>query len=70
MNQAGGKRRDCLHFLAIILIVCAAITFYPFLWIPAIGGIIYFFIKKDLIGRKKKLLVTGTVFITSLLVWI
>ena len=57
------------YFLAL-LAICFAIALYSFAWIPAIGFLIYFIIKKDLYGTKRRNIAISTaVFVTSLIVF-
>ena len=67
-NPNNKKKRGCL-FLALLAIFFA-IALYSFAWIPAIGFLIYFIIKKDLYGTKRRNIAISTaVFVTSLIVF-
>ena len=64
------KQRGCLFYLLALLAICFAIVLYPLVWIPAIGFLVYFLIRKDLYGTKRRnIAISGAVFITSLIVF-
>lgn len=60
------KKKGCLFYLLALLAVCVCLIFLPLLWIPAIGFIIFFAIKKDVRGTKRRnILVSIAVLIIS-----
>lgn len=62
------KKRGCLTWIIGFLIICFMIPFYVLAWIPAIGFIIYYLIKRDFSGkRKRNFIISIIVFVTSLL---
>lgn len=68
-NPNGKKKRGCLFYFLALLAICFVIALYSFAWIPAIGFLIYFILKKDLHGTKKRnIAISAAVFITSLIV--
>ena len=65
-NPNNKKKRGCLFYFLALLAICFAIALYSFAWIPAIGFLIYFIIKKDLYGTKRRNIAISTaVFVTS-----
>lgn len=69
-NPNNKKKRGCLFYFLALLAICFAIALYSFAWIPAIGFLIYFIIKKDLYGTKRRNIAISTaVFVTSLIVF-
>lgn len=68
-NPNGKKKRGCLFYFLALLAICFVIALYSFAWIPAIGFLVYFILKKDLHGTKKRnIAISAAVFITSLIV--
>lgn len=64
------KRRGCLFYFFALLAFCFAVALYSFAWIPAIGFLIYFAIKKDLYGRKRRnIAASAAVCISSLIIY-
>ena len=62
------KKRGCLTWIIGFLIICFMIPFYVLAWIPAIGFIIYYLVKKNFSGkRKRNFIISIIVFVTSLL---
>lgn len=62
------KKRGCLTWIIGFLIICFMTPFYVLAWIPAIGFIIYYLIKRDFSGkRKRNFIISIIVFVTSLL---
>lgn len=69
-NPNNKKKRGCLFYFLAFWAICFAIALYSFAWIPAIGFLIYFVIKKDLYGTKRRNIAISTaVFVTSLIVF-
>ena len=48
------KKNGCLTWIIGFFVVCLLIGLYSLAWIPAIGFIIYYLIKKDYSGTKKE----------------
>lgn len=70
-NNGGRKKRGCLFYLLAFFAVCFAIGLYALAWIPAIGFIIYFAIKKDFNGTKRRNIgISIAVLITSFIVFL
>ena len=68
-NPNGKKKRGCLFYFLALLAICFVIALYSFAWIPAFGFLVYFILKKDLHGTKKRnIAISAAVFITSLIV--
>ena len=64
------KKRGCLFYFLALLAICFAIALYSFAWIPAIGFLIYFIIKKDLYGtQRRNIAISAAVFTTSLIIF-
>lgn len=69
-NNGNRKKRGCLFYLLVFLAACFTIALYPLAWIPAIGFIIYFSIKKDYIRNKRRnLIISIAVLISSLILF-
>lgn len=65
------KKNGCLTWIIGFFVVCLLIGLYSLAWIPAIGFIIYYLIKKDYSGtRKRNFVISIIIFITSLLLFI
>lgn len=60
----------CGTVLLFAFLLCIAIAIYSYAWIPAIGAIIFFFVKKDRTDRTRNLIISSVVAITSLFVFI
>ena len=70
-NNDGHKKRGCLFYLLALFAVCFAIGLYALSWIPAIGFIIYFAVKKDYNGTKRRNIgISIAVLITSFIVFL
>lgn len=70
-NNGGRKKRGCLFYLLAFFAVCFAIGLYALAWIPAIGFIIYFIVKKDYNGTKRRNIgISIAVLVTSFIVFI
>ena len=70
-NNDGRKKRGCLFYLLALFAVCFAIGLYALAWIPAIGFIIYFAIKKDYNGTKRRNIgISIAVLVTSFIVFL
>ncbi len=70
-NNDGRKKRGCLFYLLAFFAVCFAISLYALAWIPAIGFIIYFAIKKDYNGTKRRNIgISIAVLVTSFIVFL
>ena len=64
------KKRGCLFYFLALLAICFAIALYSFAWIPAMGFLIYFIIKKDLYGtQRRNIAISAAVFTTSLIIF-
>ncbi len=64
-NLNKGKK-GCLFYLLALLVICVCLMFFPLLWIPAIGFIIFFAIKKDTRGTKiRNILISVAVLVLS-----
>lgn len=64
------KKKGCLFYIAALLAICVVIVFYSFAWIPAVGFIIYFCIKKDANGNKKRNIgISAAILVTSFMVF-
>jgi len=48
------KKRGCLTWIIGFLIICFMIPFYVLAWIPAIGFIIYYLVKRNFSGKRKR----------------
>ena len=70
-NSGNGSKKGCVFYVMAIIAICIAIAVYSYMWIPAIGLIIYFAIKKDVHGtRKRNIGISIAVLITSLIVFV
>ena len=64
------KKNGCLTWIIGFVIVALLLFLYSFVWIPAMGFIIYYIIKKDFSGkRRRNFIISIGVFITSILVF-
>lgn len=65
------NNKGCLFWIIAFFAFCFALALYSFMWIPGIIAIIFFAVKKsDVQTKKKRLLISGLVTITSFLVFI
>ncbi len=70
-KNGGNKNKGCLSVFLALLVFSVALAIYSFAWIPAIVCIIYFAIRKDLNGTKRRnILISSGVFVTSLIVFV
>ena len=60
----------CGTIVLILFLICIAISIYSYAWIPAIIATIFFAIKKDRADRKRNLIISSLIGITSLLLFI
>lgn len=60
----------CAAFLLYAFLLCIAIAIYSYAWIPAIGAIVFFAIKKRRSNRTRNLIISSVVAVTSLLLFI
>lgn len=60
------KKQGCLFWILVFLICSIAIGFSPFLWIPAIGFLIFFIIKKNTKGS----ITSAAILVISLILFI
>ena len=64
------KKKGCLFYAAALLAICVVIAVYSYAWIPAVGFIIYFAVKKDANGHKKRnIIISAAIMATSLIVF-
>lgn len=64
------KKKGCLFYAAALLAICVVIAVYSYAWIPAVGFIIYFAVKKDANGHKKRnIVISAAIMATSLIVF-
>lgn len=63
-------KSGCLTILLYVLLICFALAIYSYAWIPAIGAIIFFVAKKDRLNRKRNIIISAAVAVTSLLLFI
>lgn len=73
VNERGedmkNKKGGCLSIFIILLLLSLAIAVYSFVWIPAIGALIYFIVsKKHPDTRMRNIIASIAVIITSLIV--
>ena len=69
-NNGGRQNRGCLFWLIALIVLCFALALYSIMWIPAIGFIIYFAVRKDYNGtRTRNILISAVVMITSLILF-
>lgn len=74
-NSEGGddhnhKNRGCLMYFLYFLLICVALLFTPFLWIPGLIVTIFFAVKKspDKRKKRKRILVFGIITIISFII--
>ena len=69
-NNSGRKNRGCLFWLIAFIVFCFALALYSIMWIPAIGFIIYFAVRRDCSGtRTRNILISAVVMVTSLILF-
>ena len=70
--QNNKKPKGCLTYLLCLLLLCVAIPFYAFLWMPGIVATIYFILRKNMEkhSRKKKILISSLITITSFILFL
>lgn len=61
------KSKGCLTVLLAIIAFSFMLFVYSFAWVPAIIAAIYFFAKKDLPNRKRNLIISAAIVVTSLI---
>lgn len=67
-NNGRKKKRGCLFWLIAFIAICFIIALYSIAWIPAVGCIIYFAIRRDYRGtRARNILISTAVMLTSLI---
>lgn len=59
------KKGSCLIVILRFFLICLLIGIYPFAWIPAIPGLIFFVLRKRTNNRGRKILISIVVLITS-----
>ncbi len=65
-NRDDKKKKGCLFYLLAFFLICLGLLFFPVLWIPAVVCIIFFAVKKDARGTKKRnILISLAVMILS-----
>lgn len=70
-KNTGMPGKGCLFYLLAFIAICIGLAFLPFLWIPAIGCIIYFAVKKNnQVHKKKNLLISFAVLFISFISFI
>ena len=69
MSGSGNKSGGCLTIVLGFFAICLALAIYSCAWIPAIGFLIYFFLRKNTPDRKIKIGISSVVLITSLLLF-
>lgn len=64
------KKRGCLFWLIAFIVFCLALALYSIIWIPAVGFIIYFAIRRDYNGtRARNIIISTIVMLTSLILF-
>lgn len=70
-NSGNKGKNGCAFYVMAIIAICIALAIYSFMWIPSIGFIIYFAIKKDISGNKmRNIVISVAILITSLIVFV
>ena len=65
------KKRGCLFYFLMLVVICIALAFLPLLWLPAIGFIIYFALKKDEPKTKRRnILISSLILIVSIIAFV
>lgn len=67
-SKHGNQNKGCLQIVGIIVVIAVLIAIYSYAWIPAIGFLIYFCVRPDVDGtKKKKITISIAIIITSIL---
>ena len=74
-RSAGRNKSDnnhgCGFWLLVFVIICVAIVIYSVVWIPAIGFLIFFAVRRDYNGTKKRnIIISAVVMVTSFIVFL
>lgn len=70
MQEKPKKKRGCLFWLIAFIVFCLALALYSIMWIPAVGFIIYFAIRRDCNGtRARNIIISTIVMLTSLILF-
>ncbi len=70
MQEKPKKKRGCLFWLIAFIVFCLALALYSIIWIPAVGFIIYFAIRRDYNGtRARNIIISTIVMLTSLILF-
>lgn len=70
MQEKPKKKRGCLFWLIAFIVFCLALALYSIMWIPAVGFIIYFAIRRDYNGtRARNIIISTIVMLTSLILF-
>lgn len=70
MQDKPKKKRGCLFWLIAFIVFCLALALYSIIWIPAVGFIIYFAIRRDYNGtRARNIIISTIVMLTSLILF-
>lgn len=69
-SGGGGKSHGCLTALLAFLGICLFIGLYSLFWIPALIALIVFVAKKNAPKRKRNIVISAVIAITSLLLMI
>ena len=70
MQEKPKKKRGCLFWLIAFIVFCLALVLYSIMWIPAVGFIIYFAIRRDYNGtRARNIIISTIVMLTSLILF-
>ena len=74
-RSAGRNKSDnnhgCAFWLLVFVIICVAIVIYSVVWIPAIGFLIFFAVRRDYNGTKKRnIIISAVVMVTSFIVFL
>lgn len=65
-SRRNNRQQGVIFWLLIFLLICIAVLAYMIAWIPAIGVLIYFAVRKDKNGHKKRnIIITSAVLVTS-----
>lgn len=69
-NTSGKSSGGCLTIILAFFAICLALLIYSYAWIPAIGFLIYFAVRKNTPNRLVKIIASSVVLITSALLCI
>lgn len=70
MQEKPKKKRGCLFWLIAFIVFCLALALYSIMWIPTVGFIIYFAIRRDYNGtRTRNIIISTIVMLTSLILF-